>query len=307
MMKIVERNTEKEKWALAEMLSQQFIQRQDLHARQLDDGRYVMVKRRYSTGLMYLHLMGQITLGAYLLDLQSQARFMVLDADDDLGFEGLKRIARDLPAYLECSRRGGHLWVFFSEPISGEKARRFGLGLCNVHELEAEVFPKQDRLVDGPGSLIRVPFGIHRKTGCRYGFINPDGEALGTTVGQIATLSNPQAVPMELVNIYQYQEQKKPIYAAYTGLHEDLKSIPLTEFIGQYVALRPIASGALGLCPFHEDHRPSFGVNSRGNYWYCFAGCGGGDIVSFWMKLKNCDFTRAVKELKEVLNGPQIG
>ncbi len=29
------------------------------------------------------------------------------------------------------------------------------------------------------------------------------------------------------------------------------------------------------------------------------AGCGGGDIISFWMKLKSVDYKTAVKELKE--------
>jgi DNA primase len=48
------------------------------------------------------------------------------------------------------------------------------------------------------------------------------------------------------------------------------------EFVSQYVNLKPTASGAIGLCPFHDDHRPSFGVNATGNYWNYLAGCGGG-------------------------------
>jgi hypothetical protein len=56
------------------------------------------------------------------------------------------------------------------------------------------------------------------------------------------------------------------------------------EFVSQYVDLKPTARGAIGLCPFHDDHHPSFGVNDEGNYWHCFAGCGGGSVIDFWMK-----------------------
>ncbi len=146
----------KENWLLAESLSRQFIQRRDLHARQLDDGRYVCVFRPFTVGLMYLHLKGEITLGAYLLDTQSQARFTVLDADDGQGFDRLRETATDLSkmgvsSYLETSRRGGHLWLFYEQPITGTKARNFGLGLEQAYHLEnIEVYPKQEQLVEGP-------------------------------------------------------------------------------------------------------------------------------------------------------------
>jgi DNA primase len=76
--------------------------------------------------------------------------------------------------------------------------------------------------------------------------------------------------------------------------------VTVLEFVGQYVDLKPTASGAIGLCPFHDDHNPSFGVNAEGNYWHCFAGCGGGSVIDFWMKWRECDFTTAIKELAEM-------
>jgi DNA primase len=53
-------------------------------------------------------------------------------------------------------------------------------------------------------------------------------------------------------------------------------SVTVLEFVSQYVGLKPTASGAIGLCPFHDDHHLSFGINVEGSYWHCFAGCGGG-------------------------------
>jgi DNA primase len=85
-------------------------------------------------------------------------------------------------------------------------------------------------------------------------------------------------------------------------LSERIKtSVTVLEFVSQYVDLKPTGSGALGRCPFHDDHRPSFGVNDRENYWHCFAGCGGGSIIDFWMKRRGCDFIEAVTELARII------
>ena len=78
-------------------------------------------------------------------------------------------------------------------------------------------------------------------------------------------------------------------------LSERIKaSISAYDFVSQYVELSPTGRG---LCPFHDDQRASFSINIEENYWYCFAGCGGGSIIDFYMKLNGCDFTDAVKEI----------
>lgn len=63
---------------------------------------------------------------------------------------------------------------------------------------------------------------------------------------------------------------------------------------------RPNATGwAQGTCPLHDDHNASLSVhvaNERGG-WRCFAGCGGGDLVGFHMKLRGLDFKTAVRDL----------
>jgi DNA primase len=86
------------------------------------------------------------------------------------------------------------------------------------------------------------------------------------------------------------------------AMSEKIKaSVTVLEFVSQYVDLKPTASGAIGLCPFHDDHHPSFGVNTEGNFWNCFAGCGGGSVVDYWMQWRECDFTTAIRELAEML------
>ena len=44
-------------------------------------------------------------------------------------------------------------------------------------------------------------------------------------------------------------------------------------------------------------------MNTQGNYWNCFAGCGGGSVIDFWMLLRGIDFKTAVTELEQMLFG----
>lgn len=53
----------------------------------------------------------------------------------------------------------------------------------------------------------------------------------------------------------------------------------------------------MGSCPFHTDPKPSFAIYTENNTWNCFAKCGGGDVIAFYMKLKGVDFLNAVQEL----------
>lgn len=53
----------------------------------------------------------------------------------------------------------------------------------------------------------------------------------------------------------------------------------------------------MGNCPFHQEDTPSFAIYTQTNTWNCFAGCGGGDSLTYYMKLKGVDFTTALEEL----------
>ena len=63
--------------------------------------------------------------------------------------------------------------------------------------------------------------------------------------------------------------------------------------------LKTSGKAKIGKCPFHEEDTPSFAIYPETNSWNCFAdkGCGGGDVITFYMKLHNCDFRTAIKEL----------
>jgi hypothetical protein len=102
-------------WTSASLLG--FVPRWDLYACQLDDGRHISVHEPLTVDRLFAHLWDEIALGTYLLSPESRARVLVLDADDEQGWERLGYLARKLadedgPAYLEMSRHGGNLWFW---------------------------------------------------------------------------------------------------------------------------------------------------------------------------------------------------
>jgi len=297
-------------------LARRFVQRWDRYAIQRPDGLYISIPEPLTVDQLYAHLRGELTLGTYLLDEQNQARFLVLDADNTDEFTALVEVAQKLgteavPSYLETSRRGGHLWFFLDQAQPGRLARQFGRGILQEHGIAGmELYPKQDKLTSGPGSLIRMPFGVHRVNGRRYGFITPDGQPLAPTIReQLKKITFPQTVPKTAFDHYQQFAPEEPVLAEFEPLRdatgtvsERIKAaVTVMDFVGQFVNLKPTGSGAVGKCPFHDDQRPSLGVNIQENYWHCFAGCGGGSIIDFWMKWRDCDFTTAVTELAGML------
>ncbi len=83
---------------------------------------------------------------------------------------------------------------------------------------------------------------------------------------------------------------------------EQLKSqLNIVEVVGQYVRLKRQGGGAryVGLCPFHSEKTPSFGVLSTLQIYKCF-GCGvGGDVFSFVMEREGLTFPETLKFLAE--------
>jgi hypothetical protein len=272
-----------------------FFNRTDEYALQSPEGSYFLVKRQVTQRLIISHLKGKLTLATYVLGKDNTSKYAVLDVDNDERRQALIRIHRELPlpSYLEASRRGGHLWFFFAEPVDGALAKAFGMEIARRFDLDAEVFPKQAKS-EGPGSCIRLPLGIHRKTGDRYPFVG-----LGDWRSQLQALSHPETIALEEVLKYQYEEPVRaraplPITGELPVWEKIKRQVPIGEIVSRYVDLD--AKGR-GRCPFHDDQHPSLSVNFDEGYWHCFAGCGGGSVIDFWMKLNNMTFAEAVGDL----------
>ena len=67
----------------------------------------------------------------------------------------------------------------------------------------------------------------------------------------------------------------------------------IVDVVGGYVTLHPAGGKFKGLCPFHDDHRPSFVVDPKWQNYRCWA-CGKfGDVFTFMQEKERVDFREA--------------
>lgn len=74
-------------------------------------------------------------------------------------------------------------------------------------------------------------------------------------------------------------------------------SVDIADVIGQYVQLRPAGKSLMALCPFHDERTPSFSVDEKKQFFYCFSCHRGGDVFTFLEDLKNETFGQALAEV----------
>jgi DNA primase len=82
---------------------------------------------------------------------------------------------------------------------------------------------------------------------------------------------------------------------------EKAKNVKIEKLYPESSKLIRTGNKLRGFCPFHGDKsNPNFFIYLETNTWYCFAGCGGGDSILFYMKLKDVDFKTALKKLGKI-------
>jgi DNA primase len=76
-------------------------------------------------------------------------------------------------------------------------------------------------------------------------------------------------------------------------------STNLVDLVSETVSLKPLHGGRsyVGLCPFHEDHNPSFNVYPDRQSYRCWVCDEGGDCFSWVMKIEKVSFPEAVENL----------
>ena len=86
------------------------------------------------------------------------------------------------------------------------------------------------------------------------------------------------------------------------ALDELKQQIPLLDYLQahDWQPARQLSRGRLmGLCPLHEDHKPSFLVDPRKSLFYCY-GCGrGGDVIRFAELYHQVKFPQALSLLHQ--------
>ena len=75
-------------------------------------------------------------------------------------------------------------------------------------------------------------------------------------------------------------------------------SSPIERVIGETVELKRRGRRLEGLCPFHDDHRPSLHVDPRTGRWFCSpCGISSADVFDWVQRRDGVDFTTALRTL----------
>lgn len=71
----------------------------------------------------------------------------------------------------------------------------------------------------------------------------------------------------------------------------------IADVVRRYVDLRPAAGRWMGVCPFHQETKPSFSVNASEGFFYCFGCQASGDVIDFYMRINGLEFRDALEQL----------
>jgi len=286
------------------------VGRFDRYLVQQGNGKYRPVFSPLTYGTLRDHLEGVCTLASYVITEKNRCRFAVFDADDDEGLFRLCDLQQTLgtlqvPSYLEESRRGAHLWVFLQTPCSPSLVRCALLPFCPAG---LEFFPAQDEATFlHPGYAVRVPLGVHRKSGFSYpfvsysdGFFIPCTDTLDSALHWLANVSRVQSSVLHRLSsenrcTERVSSSKSLVQGGavsrtgrFASIEDWCREQDPFALIGHYVDLS--AQGE-GHCPFGWHH--SDGVDSHPSLvvyrpavpdvmcWWCRAWKRGGSVFDF--------------------------
>src|ERR1700741_144522 len=90
--------------------------------------------------------------------------------------------------------------------------------------------------------------------------------------------------------------------ALYTNESRDRvrDAVDFLELAGAYTDLRRAGPSRYeGLCPFHEERTPSFGIDPVQKVYYCFGCEASGDVFTFVQETEGVDFREALELMAE--------
>ena len=78
------------------------------------------------------------------------------------------------------------------------------------------------------------------------------------------------------------------------------EKLDIVDVVQDYIpSLRRTGRSYKAVCPFHNEHTPSFNVSQDKQMFYCFGCNEGGDMFTFIMKIEGLSFVEALKKLSQ--------
>ena len=171
-----------------------FVHRDDVYSIQLASGAYKTINSPVTDVVLESHINGKQTIGLYHLDKNDTVKHCCIDIDvnkpehskTDFDYEQdwatkvdlqVREVKRRLSQYgivgyeEHSGFKGSHIWFFFENPIPASTARDINDVIFKDMKpvdsgLHFELFPKQTTIGSkGLGNLIKLPMGLHKKTG----------------------------------------------------------------------------------------------------------------------------------------------
>jgi DNA primase len=77
------------------------------------------------------------------------------------------------------------------------------------------------------------------------------------------------------------------------------QAVDIVDLVGSHIQLRRQGRNYVGLCPWHDDSKPSLQVNPERQSFKCWVCDIGGDVFSFVMKMEGVEFREALQMLAD--------
>ena len=270
------------------------------------DGRYLRIRRPY-TSLVREHLLdGRLSLSFYMLSGEGRAIQGVVDSDKETGLRDLQRVGLELrrlglKPVLVPSRRGGHLHIFH-QPLDPDVPVTLLTQVMKRTNVEAEVFPKGRGL-----SCIRAIFARHPTTGLQYPLLDLDTlEPVARGIpAQLSYLSRvgratPRIMAEALAKATAEKRLEKPPILPVSGDATELKQgLDILRVVGDDLQLNKSGRRWVGLCPFHEDLNPSLVVYPETQSFFCFGCRKSGDVIRYLALRRGVRDGEVLRELRQ--------
>ena len=265
-----------------------FTARTDVYSQWTPDG-WRPVRKQLEVPTVIAALMGEVpSLSGYMIATNSTSNVLAVDFDSEIGLIQATDLGRsmwknDIPAYVETSRRGAHLWCALDDSVPAVTIRRAIRALLLEAGLpdddpKIELRPGSDEIPEsGLGHCLRMPLMPHPKTGKKGDFLDPRTERpLAKTLGDIithidlattkqmtdwASLWSPTIGPNDIPK--EYRRPRPP--------YRDDNLGTASEILRDRWGVLDARPGKAVRCPAHEDKVPSLSILKDDERAICFS------------------------------------
>jgi len=85
-------------------------------------------------------------------------------------------------------------------------------------------------------------------------------------------------------------------------IQEVKEKADIVDVISEHIVLKKKGKEFVGICPFHDDTKPSMTVSPNKQFYYCFSCGAGGNSIKFLMEFTRANFSDVVLSLAKKNN-----